>query len=328
MTILVLHQGAIGDFLLTLSVVQAVRAWAQADRVVAVASASSARLAAGHSAIDRCHSPEDVGLHTLFRETGPVDDRLTGLLSGADIVLSFLGDASGPVHQRIRRAATGRVVSVDPRPLPETLTGRRHITSQWQAAIRRAGLDIGDPQPPVLHVDFESASSRRTASHLRIILHPGSGGRDKCWPVDRFVALVNSLNDVEVTWMLGPAERENEALVRVVRERARAGHERLLIDCDLAEAARSIARADLYVGNDSGMTHMAAAVSAPTIAVFGPTDPRVWCPLGEHVTTIGPSRPGDSITAIPTDRLRTAVLSASLKSAHAGLQVHRGQKHA
>ena len=78
--ILVLHQGAIGDFVLTLSVVQAVRSRlndpSQLCPVGGIASSALARLAAGRSAIDTCRSPEQVGLHTLFSEEGPLDERL------------------------------------------------------------------------------------------------------------------------------------------------------------------------------------------------------------------------------------------------------------
>ena len=74
--LVVLHQGAIGDFVLALSVIQTVRTTLQAEHVVAIATAASAKLAAGCSAIDAHQWPEQVGLHTLFLQSGPIDGRL------------------------------------------------------------------------------------------------------------------------------------------------------------------------------------------------------------------------------------------------------------
>lgn len=54
----------------------------------------------------------------------------------------------------------------------------------------------------------------------------------------------------------------------------------------LVELARSLAGARLYIGNDSGVSHLAAAVGCPTVVLFGPTDPRVWAPRGGHVTVV------------------------------------------
>jgi len=313
-TLIVLHQGAIGDFVLTLSVLQAVRSAVGADRAVAVASAPSAVLAAGRSAIDLCHTPEQVGLHTLFRRDGRLDDRLAALLSSADWVLSFLSGTAEPVHQRLCGATIGRVVSADPRPAGETLAKPRHITSQWRAAIRRAGLNVGEPQPPVIRFNRSGEEVVRGcraagcgAGRKRIIVHPGSGGRAKCWPIERFVALIESLQDVRATWMLGPVECEADDGAAVIRQRVAAGRESLLIADHLCEAARRITDADLYIGNDAGMTHVAAAIGIPTIAIFGPTDPRVWRPLGDHVMVAAPAGPGDLITTVSLEQVEAAV---------------------
>jgi len=323
--LVVLHQGAIGDFVLVLSVVQAVRSRVGAEHVAVIATAPSAKLAVGHSAIDAWQSAEQAALHTLFREPGPLDDRLASVLSAADWVLSFLSDTSGPVHQRLCASTTGRVMSIDPRPSEETLARRRHITMQWQAEIRERGLDPGDLAPPVIHLGpgreaaiggreatcrAREAASRvgRDAGPRRVVVHPGSGGREKCWPIDRFVRLVESLKNVEVTWVLGPAECESQGeQTVVVRERVAATPESLLVEQDLCQAARRIAGADLYVGNDAGPTHVAAAMGIPTVAIFGPTDPQVWRPLGNDVAVAAPARRGDPITAVTVEQVNSAV---------------------
>jgi len=59
------------------------------------------------------------------------------------------------------------------------------------------------------------------------------------------------------------------------------------VDLPLRTLAGVLARCSVYVGNDSGVSHLAAAVGAPTVAIFGPTDPRVWGPRGPRVQTVG-----------------------------------------
>lgn len=101
------------------------------------------------------------------------------------------------------------------------------------------------------------------------IIHPFSGSARKNWPLENFRQLARQLEvDMPVRWCAGPEDPPLEEAVRFD---------------DLWELAQWLARASLYVGNDSGITHLAAAVGAPVLALFGPTDPAVWAPRGAHV---------------------------------------------
>ncbi len=307
-TLLFLHQGAIGDFILALSVVQAVADKARTARVIAVASASSAGLAAGRSIINQRVLPDQVGLHTLYRDDAAADSRLRKLLADASHILSFLGPADHPLHHHLAEVTHASVLSVDPRPRPETLEQRRHITSQWRDDVARSGLELTEITPPIIRMD---APRRPTDDGRRIItLHPGSGGRPKCWPLDRFVTLADRLHDCRVNWMLGPAECESEDIdLKAIRRRCESRAEALVVEDDFLKAADHIAATDIYVGNDAGMTHLAAAIGRPTVAIFGPTDPAVWRPLGEHVSPVAPPHPGIPIDTVPVDAVMDAVLA-------------------
>jgi heptosyltransferase-3 len=100
-------------------------------------------------------------------------------------------------------------------------------------------------------------------------IHPFSGSARKNWPLERFQAVAQRLS-IPVRWCAGPEEPLAEA--------TRFG--------DLHELALWLASARLYIGNDSGITHLAAAVGTPVVAVFGPSDPAVWGPRGERVRVI------------------------------------------
>lgn len=307
--LLVLHQGAIGDFLLTMSVIQPAAEMWKVERVVAIASASSASLAAGRSVIDRCVHPDAVGFHSLFAPRGPLNVTLQSLLDQARWVLSFLGGSETPVHRRLIAYTGGQVIGIDPRPTPATLAGRTHITDQWAADFARAGGPVVGPQPGTLQFDPPTADAsgrteRREAA--LVVLHPGSGGRAKCWPTDRFVALADRLAPVRIGWMLGPTELESEGEpARSVRARVRATGEPLIAEPDLEDAVRALLalRPAGYVGNDGGMTHVAAALGVPTVAIFGPTVSTVWRPLGAHVAVCVADRPTSDICEVRLEQV-------------------------
>ena len=108
------------------------------------------------------------------------------------------------------------------------------------------------------------------------VIHPFAGSAKKCWPLERYRELATHLG-MPVRWCAGPEETLEDAV---------------RID-DLYELAGWLATARVYVGNDSGITHLAAAVGTPVVALFGPTDPRIWAPRGREVSVIAKSRIAD-----------------------------------
>jgi len=104
------------------------------------------------------------------------------------------------------------------------------------------------------------------------VIHPFSGSPRKNWPLDRYRELVRRLSEtMPVAWCAGPEDRLPEADIRIP---------------DLYELAYRLAAAQVFIGNDSGIAHLAAAVGTPVVALFGPTDPRVWAPRGRQVSIL------------------------------------------
>jgi ADP-heptose:LPS heptosyltransferase len=101
------------------------------------------------------------------------------------------------------------------------------------------------------------------------VIHPFSGGPRKNWSLERYRELAQRL-EMPVCWCAGPEEQLDQAV---------------RID-NLHELASWLSTARLYIGNDSGITHLAAAVGVPVVAIFGPTDPAVWAPRGERVRVV------------------------------------------
>lgn len=111
-----------------------------------------------------------------------------------------------------------------------------------------------------------------------VVIHPGSGSPRKNWPLPCFHTLARCLSQKgrRVTWCLGPAE-EGMTLGEGIET---------LPAMRLVELGGMLASAECFVGNDSGITHLAVAVGCPTVAIFGPSDPNVWAPRAEHVRVV------------------------------------------
>ena len=127
-----------------------------------------------------------------------------------------------------------------------------------------------------------------------VAIHPGSGSPDKCWPIERFIALAQLVEQAgrKAVFVLGPVEMERwpERLTGQLRRQFTA-----LVCPPLSQLAGLLALADGFVGNDSGPAHLAAAVGARTVVLFGPTAPAHFAPLGPAVRVIA----APSVAEIP-----------------------------
>ena len=101
-----------------------------------------------------------------------------------------------------------------------------------------------------------------------VAVHPFASSLSKRWPLVQFQKVAEALG--QVRWLRGPEEQL-------------AGS---VFIADLADLTAWLGKARLYIGNDSGITHLAAAVGIPVVALFGPTDPEMWSPRGSSVKVI------------------------------------------
>ncbi len=130
-----------------------------------------------------------------------------------------------------------------------------------------------------------------------LAVHPGSGSPAKNWPTERFAEAAHRLSDGRPCLLvLGPAEETTRDWpgFTVARE------------WPLRVLGAALSRAGLFLGNDSGVAHLAAASGAPTLTLFGPTDPALWAPVGSRVSTL-PAPDGD-LAALPVDAVVRAAI--------------------
>jgi ADP-heptose:LPS heptosyltransferase len=292
--VLALHAGALGDFVLALHVLSRLRGLRGDMRIDVVARSPLARWLSGRGIIDHALDYESCGFSQLFspEESARVTPELDAI-RGYDLVLNFMSDGTGSPASGLRRVGVRRLLCIDPAPAASTLVARRHITEQWMRAVADQGLDLQQAAPTRLQMpDSERELARRRLAEfcgrpegMLALIHPGSGGRAKCAPLSWFEAHVDSAKRAGngVAWMIGPTEVEWYGQAWIKRLQASAP---VLCEEDIGRAAEWIRGSDRYIGNDAGMTHVAALLGVETLAVFGPTDPKVWGPLGTKVTCL------------------------------------------
>ena len=170
-----------------------------------------------------------------------------------------------------------------------------------------------------------------------VVIHPFSGSARKNWPLDRYRELARELvitapfgrgsaRPPAVDWRArrqgcrrcrpGGLLHDTEPRPKGAVVRWCAGPEEALDGAvrieDLYELACWLSGARLYIGNDSGITHLAAAAGAPVVALFGPTDPAIWAPRGERVRVVATARPGESMEELSVQRVIAAVREAGV----------------
>jgi heptosyltransferase III len=297
---IVIRGGALGDLLLTLPVLQAVRRVAGPSAGCEVAAASSCgtgrpspkpfgrslgadisvELIAPFPAAslgliggaDKVSDLNSAAFLSLFADESSLSEELRLKFRGTDCVLSYLSDRRGTVRAKIERCGCRFI------PGPFKLDDRR-IPATIQLAEPLCTLGIADIDPvPRLALVRENRSNR-------LAFHVGSGSPTKNWPTGRWKQLVASLESRFSELLLLSGEADEAATAEFL---AQYGSPKLRLGSrlPLLDLAHELAATQLFIGHDTGPTHLAAALGVPTVALFGPTDPMIWRPTGKHVQVV------------------------------------------
>lgn len=172
----------------------------------------------------------------------------------------------------------------------------RHESIAYLDVLRGLGIEPSVTNPNLTPAPVATEAARRLLARWPhpVILHPGGAENpgstmpDKRWPTSRFAALARAIeaDGTDVVFTGGSGDR---TLVEQVMADAGLPFDRCFAgQIDLSTAVAMAAQARLFVGGDTGMCHVAAAVGAPVVAIFGPTNPRRYRPIGDHVTVVAP----------------------------------------
>ena len=282
--VLIIRSGAVGDLILTLPVLSALKKHYEGLSIDMMGDPNRLALLKHCGYVDNVLPIDSRKFTSLFAaggasaaDVGPAPQ----MLQAYDAIISYLPDAEGVFEDNLRISASCPVVTGRSRPAD----GRRiHITRVLMDALEPLGIETV-AEVPCLAIPGsavpEVVNTPEPEKKL-IAIHPGSGGPAKCWPAERFVVLIECL--VGKGYMpvvtFGPAD---DTVRRRILPRISDRDVLIVENRPLVDMAVLYARCRAMIGNDSGMTHLAAATGTPVIALFGPTDPAVWGPRGKHV---------------------------------------------
>ncbi len=277
--ILVLRGGALGDFIVTLPALALLRQrWSHAH-LEFVGNATAAAL--GAHLVDRIHSQHDSRWAALY-STAPLPPSFAAELATFDLVLNFWPDPDGDLTRHFRNLSAPIFLTAP--ALPTLAPAAAHYCEP----LRSLGLTSGS---------FHYTLSAPVASARLIAIHPGSGSAKKNWPLARWIELCRWLRDAHRTELLIITGEADAPAATALAPFGIAAHQ-----LPLPQLVARLAQCHLFVGHDSGISHLAAACTVSSLLLFGPTDPAVWAPPAPHVRVLkqGPSL--DSISVADVQR--------------------------
>jgi ADP-heptose:LPS heptosyltransferase len=274
--ILIIRGGAIGDFILTLPVLAALRRQLPETRLEVLGYPHIAQLALAGGLADSVRAIEARGLASFFARGGTLVPELADYFASFALILSYLYDPDGIFQENVARVTRTQFIAGPHRP-DETVA--LHATEVFLKPLERLAIFDADPVP---HLSLNSQPSALN----QIALHPGSGSERKNWPEANWAELLQLLV-THTGWslLLVGGEAEGDRLQQLA---APLPPHRVTIaqHLPLAELATRLQPCTAFVGHDSGITHLAAALGLPTFALWGDTVEAVWRPPGKHVVIL------------------------------------------
>lgn len=282
--ILIIRGGAIGDFILTLPAIRLIRENFPDCHLEILGYRHIAALAEGRFYAHATRSIEYGPLAAFFNPRAELDPELCEYFSGFQQVVSYIYDPDKLFEGGLRRAGVKNLLTGSPK-----LTDETHAAKQLARPLEQLALWLEDPAAAFFptNADLAAAEARLGATNGPwIALHPGSGGARKNWPLENWKELYRAMKDChpQAHFLVVGGESDTERLGAL---RADAENRTTFLEnLPLPELGAVLSRCALFVGHDSGISHLAAAAGAPCLLLFGPTDPDVWAPANPGVSVL------------------------------------------
>lgn len=316
--ILVVRQhNQMGDMMLAIPALRAVReTWPNA-RIGVVSSTLNAGVLANSPYVDRVFTYDkrrpQTGVRLIRDLRGERFDLAIVLhtvsFSFTSLVLAVLSRAKvriGSTSPRVGDSLTGTYLNITlPLPDPKTLATMNEAEHNL-FPLRAVGINTDDLSPLMVPSEKSSQWAQAFARECwregtaRLAVHPGAGKVQNIWPPERFAEVVNQLaarRSVSLVVIEGP----RDAMTVDAFQRACKVTGTVVRGHSISDVAALLQRADLVICNDTGVMHVACAAGARVLSIFGPTDPVRWAPLSPGLTIV--RAPNGELAALSADEV-------------------------
>jgi len=286
-TVVIVHPGALGDVLLAVPAMRQLRAQHPQHQLMLCAKDSVARLLLECKVIDAWASIEGGAWADVYDPDASLTGELKNWLSCCDRAIAWMQDEKGKIAAALRKAGARSAIVNSPFAMGLKAT---HQSDRFCEIAEVSPAPLVSFRPLQLPGEMRSLGGvclEDAGMHVDqslVAVHPGSGSPQKSIGVTTMARMIAKIQGEGVIPIVieGPADRK--AVVNLLGEIP--SPLTVLQALDLRTLAGVLSHVRLFVGHDSGVTHLAALLGVPTVAIFGPTDPARWAPLGKHVTVI------------------------------------------
>lgn len=274
--LLIVHQGALGDFVAIFPAI--IRLNKYYHKIDVLCQHQLGKLAVALGLVTKWYPLETASFASLY--THSADHKIEDLLRSYSQIILF--SLSLQLQHSVNQITRNRCFRLPPKPPADE---RIHITKYVfnnlvnYGLLKQADLDIDHFYSPKNHEGRNNPSK----DAAKILIHAGSGSARKRWAISNFFILEKMLRSKKLKpeFLIGPAE---EDLMETVSDHGR----KVYCLSNLVELVTLLRAAGGYIGNDSGVSHLAAFLGLPTAVIFGPADPERWKPNGPFVEVVRP----------------------------------------
>jgi len=286
-TIVIIHPGGLGDVLLAVPAMLRLRIRFPEHRLVLCAEDQPAKLLLACRIIDAWTSVHGRASTELFAGADSVTGQLRSWLKDCNLAIGWMQDLDGRLSETLKAVGARKVIVRSPFL---TVIQATHQCDRFLETINEAPSDDAEDvrltvTEPLLHLGRACLEAEGLViGQPLVVIHPGSGSAHKCVAPEILASLVIGVQNLRATPVVlqGPADREPvERLLQLCVDPPT-----VLKGVDILTIAGVLALTQLFVGQDSGVTHLAGLIGVSTVALFGPTDPNRWAPRGTHVTVV------------------------------------------
>jgi len=288
--ILIIRGGAIGDFILTLPALRAIREARPGAHLEILGYKHIAVLAENRFYASAIRSIEYGPLSSFFAKNSELSSELKNYFASFDLIISYLYDPDEIFRNNLSRCGVQKLVQS-----PARLDNSEHAAGQLAKPIAKLGIQVEDLAAKI----YPSREDRLAAATFvgdcmlpMVAFHPGSGSEKKNWPLENWIELGEDLlggNDPPRRIVIVSGEADEESARQLESRWKSNSRVRFARNLPLLHLA-ALLENSIFIGHDSGISHLAAAAGANCILLFGLTDPAVWAPLNQNVRVLrGPN---------------------------------------